>query len=419
MGIYTYKAVDSKGKSVKGEIEADGEADVSTQLAKLGYIPVTIGFKGEKTAPLLEKVFKKTVRKVSVQALIVFTRQFATIIKAAVPMIEGLGVLAEQAEDESLKQVLYSIIHEIEEGYKLSEAMAKHPGAFSSLYVNTVVAGEAGGVLDKVLFKLANVLEDEQETVTSIKTALRYPVMVSIALFLAVFVLSTAVVPNFAKIYSGMGVKLPLPTQIMIIVSNTFMGPWKDSPNILLKFSWYAIIIAVISGFVFFVRFLMNTPLGRLSWDRFKLKMPIFGKTYNKITMLRFASMLNVLYQAGLPILKVLDIVKMTINNVVLEKEIDTIKKEVADGKGVSGGILASKYFPRMVAYMVSIGEKAGALPVMLDALSEYYTMEVRNALKNLTSLIEPLMTAVLGIVVMGMALAIFMPMWNLISVIK
>jgi type II secretory pathway component PulF len=406
MGVYTYKAVDSKGKTVKGELEAKDELEVSTQLAKLGYLPISIGFKGEKQLPLWERFFKKRLKKASSQALIIFTRQFATIIKAAIPIVEGLKVLGEQSEDENLKEALNQIIHDIEEGHKLSEAMVKHPGVFNQLYVNTVVAGEAGGVLDKVLLRLANVLEEEQETKTSIKSALRYPIMVIIALFVAVFVLSGFVVPQFAKIYAGMKVSLPLPTRIMIFISNSFRNYWY-------------ITFPLLIGFFYLFKLLINTPKGRWKWDELKFKTPVIGKIYKKIVMLRFASMLNVLYQTGLPILKTLDIVKITIGNVVLSKEVDNIKKEVADGKGISGGILSSKLFPKMVAYMVSIGEKAGALPAMLDSLCEYYTLEVRTALKNLTSLIEPIMTAVLGVVVMGMALAIFLPMWNLVSVIR
>jgi type II secretory pathway component PulF len=181
---------------------------------------------------------------------------------------------------------------------------------------------------------------------------------------------------------------------------------------------WF-ITFPILGGSFFLLRFLINTPWGRMYWDNFKFRMPIFGKIYNKIVMLRFVSMLNVLYQAGLPILKILDITRITIGNVVLAKEVDNIKKNVADGKGISGGILASKLFPRLVGYMISIGEKAGALSAMLDSLGEYYLLEVRTALRNLTSLIEPVMTAVLGIVVMGMALAIFLPMWNIVSVIR
>ncbi|MFH1771782.1 MAG: type II secretion system F family protein [Candidatus Omnitrophota bacterium] len=405
MGVYTYKATDAKGKTQKGTLEASDELEVSKKIAKMGLTPINIGFKGEKALPLGQRLFKKSARKASPKALIVFSRQFATIVKAAVPILEGLGVLAEQSEDPALKDALHQVIHDVEEGYKLSEAMAKHPGVFSTLYVNTVVAGEAGGVLDKVLIMLANVLEEEEEIKKGISSAMQYPIMVIAALVIAVFVLSVAVVPQFVKMYAGLG-ELPLPTKIMMQVSVAFKDYW-----------W--ITFPSIVGSVFAFMFAINTPKGRVMWDDFKFRAPVFGKIYNKIVMLRFASMLNVLYQAGISILKILDIVKITIGNVVLAKDIEHIKREVADGKGVSGGILSSKLFPRLVGYMISIGEKAGALSAMLESLCEYYTSEVRTSVKNLTGLIEPIMTAVLGIVVMGMALAIFMPMWGLISTIK
>jgi len=402
MGLYSYKAVDSKGKRVEGALEAASESDVSTQLAKLGYMPVSIAFKGDK------RVSKGTGKfaRVNQQSLIVFTRQFATIIKAAVPIIEGLSVLSEQSEDHALQAAVRQVIHDIEEGLKLSEAMAKHPGVFSDLYVSTVVAGEAGGVLDKVLLRLAGVLEEERRTRESIAKALQYPIMVVCALFIATFVLSVAVVPQFAKIYGGMGLALPLPTQIMIIVSK------------LLKDYWFVSFPALF-GILVLAKLAINTPAGRKVWDNIKFRAPVFGQVYTKIVMLRFASMLNVLYQAGLPILKILDIVKITIGNVVLAKEVEGIKKEVADGKGIAGGILSSKLFPKLVGYMIAIGEKSGSLTGMLDSLCDYYTQEVRVAMDGLTALIEPIMTAVLGSVVMGMALAIFLPMWSLIGAMK
>lgn len=406
MGIYTYKVVDSRGKTIKGELEAKDELDLSTQLAKLGYLPISISFKGEKAPPLLARFFRKRFKKVSTQALIVFTRQFATIVKATVPILEGLNVLAEQADDASLKDAVAQVIQDVEGGAKLSEAMAKHPGVFSELYVNTVLAGEAGGALDKVLLRLATVLEEENETRTSIKAALRYPIMVMIALFVAVFILSVFVVPQFTKIYIGMNVTLPLPTRIMMWISVGF------------RKYWY-ILFPALGGLIFAVKTAINIPQGRKLWDTLKFQIPAFGIIYTKIVMLRFASMLNVLYQAGLPILHILDIVKITIGNVILAEEVDSIKREVADGKGVSGGILNSKLFPKLVGYMISIGEKSGSLSTMLDSLCEYYTMEVKTALKNLASLIEPIMTGVLGTVIMGMALAIFLPMWEMISVIK
>ncbi|MCM8800668.1 MAG: type II secretion system F family protein [Candidatus Omnitrophica bacterium] len=405
MPIYIYRAVDSKGKIIKGELEASGEVEVTTQLAKIGYMPISISFKSQKEASLLENLFKKT-KKVRIESLVIFTRQFATIIKAAVPIIEGLGVLAEQADDLALKTALNQVTHDVEGGLSLSLAMAKHPGVFSDLYVNTVIAGESAGVLDKVLLRLAQMLEEDLQTRTNIKSALRYPIMVIIALFVAIFVLSVFVIPQFAKIYMSAGIKLPLPTQIMIFISNAF------------KNYWYITFPSLIFLFVL-CRTFINTKKGRFWWDGQKFKLPIVGKIYIKITMLRFASMLSVLYQAGLPVLKTLDIVGMTIGNAVLTKEIQRIKGDVADGKGISGGVLESKYFPRLVGYMISVGEKSGALSLMLDSLCEYFGLEVRTTIKNLTTMIEPIMTAVLGVVVMGMALAIFLPLWNMIQVFK
>lgn len=405
MPTYIYKAADAAGKLVKGEIQAGGEIEVTTQLAKLGYLPISISFKAEKVKPLREGILKGAP-KVNPQALIIFTRQFATIIKAGIPILEGLGVLTEQAEDPALKKALQQITRDVAGGISLSQAMSKYPRVFSELYVNTVVAGETAGVLENVLLKLSFMLENDYDTRANIMAALRYPIMVVIAMLLAVLILSVFVIPQFAKIYMEAKMKLPLPTQIMIAISN------------LLRFRWY-ILLPATGGILFLLRWYINTPRGRFWWDGLKFKMFLAGKIYTKITMLRFSSMLNVLYQAGLPVLKTMDIVGMTIGNAVLTKEIGKIKQDLADGKGISGAVLSSKYFPRLVGFMISVGEKSGSLPTMLDSLYEYLNIEVKTSVKNLTTSIEPIMTAVLGIVVMGMCLAIFLPLWSMIEVMK
>ncbi len=407
MPVYVYKAVDSQGKMVKGEMAAESEVELTTQLAKLGYLPVNISFKTTASRPKATAggLFKKSQRA-DPQALVIFTRQFATIIKAAVPILEGLGVLAEQTEDVALKEALNQVIRDVEGGSSLSQAMSKHPGVFTELYINTVIAGETAGVLDKVLLRLAQMLENDQETRTNITAALRYPIMVVIALIVAVVVLSVFVIPQFAKIYASAKVSLPLPTQVMIFISNILVHYWH-------------MLITGIAGLFFFLRWYINSAAGRLFWDNAKFQLAIIGKVYTKITMLRFSSMLSVLYQAGLPVLSTLDIVGMTIGNVVLSKEIEAIKHDVADGKGISGAVLNSKFFPRLVGYMIAVGEKSGSLPMMLDSLSEYFNLEVKTVTKNLTTMIEPIMTVVLGTVVTGMAMAIFLPLWNMIQVIK
>lgn len=409
MSIYIYKAVDSKGKVTTGELEAFSETEVSSQLAKSGYLPLSISFKGKKPAAKLaafsSRLFKK-VKKVNPRSLVVFTREFTTIIKAAVPMVEGLGVLAEQTEDRTLKEALNQIVHDIEGGSSLSVAMSKHPGVFSELYINTVMAGESAGVLEKVLLRLSDVLESDQETRTNIQSALLYPVMTIIMLFVAVFVLSAFVIPKFAQVYISAGVVLPLPTQIMILVSK------------LTKDYWY-ISFPVLIGMFFLFYWFINTKSGRFLWDGLKFKFVVIGGVYTKITMLRFASMLGVLYQAGLPVLKTMDIVGATIGNAVLTKEIEAVKRDVADGKGISGAVLNSKFFPRLVGYMISVGEKSGSLPTMLDSLCDYYSLEVKTSVRNLTTLIEPILITILAVVVFIMILAIVLPMWGMIAAFR
>ena len=409
MPIYVYKAVDTQGKLFKGELEADSEVALTTELAKKGYLPISIGFKAKPKEPFYKgsQVFSGgTGGSIDFRALVIFTRQFATIVKAAIPILDGLRVLTDQAEEPNLKRALTQVIREVESGSSLSSALAKHPAIFSELYVNTVVAGESAGILDKVLLRLANMLEKDMETLSNISAALRYPVMVVIALIIAVIVLTVFVIPQFSKMYADANVKLPIPTQIMLIT------------GYILSHYWYAVIIAT-GGMMFVLRMILRTPGGRYLWDSIKFKIPVFGKLYTKMTMLRFAAMLNVLYQAGLPILKTMDIVGSTIGNSVLSAEIEKIKRDVADGKGISGGILNSRFFPRMVGYMISVGEKSGSLSIMLDSLCEFFDLEVKTMVRNLTSLIEPIMTAVLGLVVMVMALSIFLPMWNMVQLFK
>lgn len=412
MPWYTYKAVDNQGHSVKGELEAESEVALTTELAKKGLLPVNIGYKrapaahsaaaGAAAAPGF-----RGAGRAKEESIVIFSRQFATIIKAAVPILEGLNILAQQAEDPVLKKALVQIIRDVEAGSSLSKALARHPNVFSQLYINTVVAGEAAGILDKVLYKLSQVMAEELEQKSNIMTALRYPIMVVAALIVAVIVLSVFVMPQFIKIYGDAHLSLPLPTQIMIAASRA------------LKDLWYVTYPSIVAAALAVRWFVTGTKQGRYLWDGYKFSIPVFGKVYTKITMLRFVSMLNVLYQSGLPVLNTLDIVGMTIGNVVLSREIERIKRDVADGKGISAGILNSRMFPRLVGYMVSVGEKSGQLVAMLDSVYEFYSIEVRASIKNLTTMIEPLMTAVLGTVVGGMALAIFLPLWDLISVVK
>jgi type II secretory pathway component PulF len=317
-----------------------------------------------------------------------------------------LGILSEQTESLTLKDVLKKVMHDIEGGASLSQAISKFPNVFSDLYVNSVVAGEAGGVLDTVLLRLAELMERDSETSANVRGALQYPIITLVAMSIASFILVIFVVPRFASIYGRFKEQLPLPTRVLI------------GANYLIVNYWY-LLIAGAAAFGFLFHRYASTKNGRFQIDLIKLKLPVFGNLFMKVAMGRFSAMLMTLNSSGLPILRSLEIVSVTVGNAVIGREIELLRRSVADGRGISGSILESKVFPPMVGHMISIGETTGALDDMLASVASYYDLEVKSMIKNLTTLIEPIMTAVLGVVVLGMALAIFLPLWNMIQLFK
>jgi type II secretory pathway component PulF len=371
----------------------------------MGFVPISIALETRPALALPPGLIKGR-EKVKPQHLVSFTRQFATIIKAGVPILTGLSALSEQTESSALKGTLTTIAKDVEGGSSLSQALDKHPAIFSELYVNSILAGEAGGVLDKVLLRLAEMLERDAETNANIKAALRYPAMTMIAMVLACLFLVIFVIPNFAGIYARFEAQLPLPTRILIGL------------NQVITHYWYIIVPVVVALGYTFSRYI-NTKRGRWQWDNLKLRLPVFGGLFLKVYMLRFVSMLDTLNESGLPILRTLEIVSTTLGNVVIAREVDLMRHSVADGHGIAGSIMESKIFPPLVAHMISIGEKTGALGDMLRAIENYYDLELRTTVKNLTSMIEPIMTAILAAVVLGIALAIFLPMWNMIQLFR
>ncbi len=403
MPTYKYKVRNAQGKTVTGQLAAGSEMELSARLDKMGLTPLSIS--AEKTGGPKLDLFKPS-QKVKADALVGFTRQFATIVKAGVPIVTGLHVLSEQTESLALRDVLKKVMHDIEGGSSLSQAIDKYPDVFSDLYVNSVVAGEAGGVLDMVLLRLADLMERDAETRANVQGALQYPMMTGIAIVVAVTVMIVFVVPKFAAIYGKMGVELPLPTQNMI------------GASFVASHYWHVIIATCVAAFFLLQRYI-STPRGRLQFDALKLRMPIFGELFLKVAMARFALMLMTLNSSGLPILRSLEIVSTTVGNAVIGREIELLKRSVADGRGISGSILASKIFPPMVGHMVSIGETTGALDDMLGSISNYYDLEIKSLVRRLTTMIEPIMTAITGGIVLLMALAIFLPMWGMMKVMQ
>ncbi len=403
MPTYQYRARNKEGEVITSSLDADSEPQVIAQLEALGNLPITVSLVKKKEEPK----FKFSLGgKIGPKILTVFTRQLATMIRAGVPIIACLNTLMAESENERFKQVLREVKMDIQEGKTLSRALSLHPKVFSQLYTNTVLSGEAGGALDVTLKRLATLLEHEAEIQANIKAATRYPVIVIVGITIAFFVLVTTVVPKFASVFAASKVALPLATRILIGVDYGIRHYW-----------FYIIPSILFLGFGLWKY--IQTEQGKYQWDWLKLKLPIFGPLSTKIAASRFAQTLSTLSRSGLPILKTLDIVGLTIGNVVIGKEINKLSASVTEGKGLAEPLLEGKFFPPLVSHMVAIGEQSGHLDEMLDSLQQHYDQEINSTVKNLTTLIEPVLTVALGVIVLFIALGIFLPMWNLASAVK
>jgi type II secretory pathway component PulF len=398
MPVFSYKAINQNGKTVQEEVEAPNAQVVAEKLEKLGYLPLAIS---TKKAGLLNMTLFESKPKVKTDDIIVFTRQLVTLLKAGVPLLSCLDALSHQTENESVRKIIASLHTDIESGLSFSEALGKHHKVFDGLYINTIRAGELGGALDEVLDRLAELMEHDRETRSRIKSAMRYPLIVVVSITVAFVTLMLLVVPKFIGMFEKIGVDLPLPTRILIGIYTVISQ------------GWYYLIAAGVIMVIAFKQW-VKTESGNLLWDRFKLQAPIFGSLLLKTAMSRFTRMFETLNSSGLPILQTLDIVAKTVGNEVVAKEIEKVSLGIRRGEGIAVPLRQSKLFPPMVIQMISIGEQSGSLDEMLINVSKHYDIEVSYAVKNLTTMIEPILTVALGAIVLFLALAIFLPMWDL-----
>jgi type II secretory pathway component PulF len=403
MATFRYKARDKHGSLFTGSIETTGPDAVAAQLDNLGYIPVSI--EQEKEGVGLYRWLQE-VGRVDPQDLVVFSRQFATLISAGLPFLTIFETLIEQTENKHLKRVLSEVRNDVERGSSLSDAFAKHPRVFSRLYVSMIHAGETGGVLDEILNRLAYLAEHEAKTRAQIKSATRYPKIVLFAIIVAFMVLVTFVVPRFAALYANFNVKLPLPTRILI------------ATNYLIQNHWYWLLGGVVLLIVG-VRWYIHTPAGRLWWDGTKIRLPIFGPIFLKTSLSRFSRVFGMLTSSGLPILQNLEIVSETVGNVVIARVVDNIRDSARQGRGLVEPMRVSRIFPPIVVQMVAVGEETGKIEEMLTKVSDYFDTEVEYSIRNLSTALEPLILTVIGGLILLLALAIFMPWWNLINVFR
>lgn len=403
---YRYKVRDRTGALLEGELDADNVSAVATRLRKEGYIPIEIdrtagtGFKTDLRIPGITD-------RIKLRDLAVFSRQLSTMVHAGLPLIRALGILTEQTESRQLAKIVADIRDDIEAGSSLSASMAKHPKAFDSLYVSMVKAGETGGVLDDVLLRVADTIEKQVALRQKVKSAMTYPIMALSLITVITAAMLIFIVPMFEELYNSLGGTLPLPTRILLMVSK-FIAGWGG----------LVILVVVIGGIVFIVRW-NRTENGKRTMDKVKLRIPILGGIAHKASLARFARTLSVLLRSGVPLLESLDIVGETVNNAVVSDAVADVKEGVRGGESLVAPLAHHSVFPPMVVQMMAVGEDTGALDTMLDKIAEFYEGEVEALVEGLTSLIEPLLILVMGIAVGGMLIALYMPMFNIINMIR
>ncbi len=401
MPSFKYVAKDANGRNVTGKIVSADQLSAIDELRKRKLVIISV-------AEVKESTFKNLSfggKKVKPDDLVIFARQLATMVDAGIPLLQGLDALQDQVTHPYFKSVLVAVRDDIQVGNSLSAAFGKHPNVFDTLFVSMVKAGEAGGMLSAILDRVASYMEKSLKLERKIKGAMVYPaVVVSMALIITVALL-TKVVPTFVGIFESLGGDLPTPTKILIGISNAlrFYFLWIVGGAILIYF-----------GFTFY----SQTEGGGVVVDRVKLKLPVFGELIRKVSISRFSRTLATLTQSGVPILASLDIVGKTCGNKVLEIAVNNVKNNVREGENIAAPLIKSGVFPSMVTRMISVGEKTGELEKMLAKIADFYDDQVDTAVSSLTSLIEPLIIAFLGIVVGGIVVALFLPIIKLTTMI-
>jgi type IV pilus assembly protein PilC len=401
---FQYQVRDKTGKIVSGTIDAESQAAVAQKLTSMGYATVSIsqanaGMKTELRIPGFGG-------KVKLKDLAIMSRQFATMINSGLSLLRALNILSEQTPNKKLAQVLAQVRNDVETGNPLSGALAEHPAIFPPLMINMIRAGEVGGFLDGVLIQIAENYEAEVKLKGKIKSAMTYPVVVFVMAMLAVTGMLLFIVPVFAKMFEGLGAKLPLPTQILVNMSH------------LLK-TFFPILIIGLIVFVVVWRKIKHKESVRDKIDPLKLRMPVFGALFQKIALSRFTRNFGTMLHAGVPILQSLDIVAETSGNMVVAHAVRDVQESVRNGESLTAPLTQHKVFPPMVVQMMAVGEDTGALDEMLHKISEFYDQEVEATTEALTSLIEPLMIAFLGGVVGAMIIAMYMPIFKIFDLIK
>ena len=402
MNSYQYTAKDRSGQSVNGVVDAVSEAEAADILHKKELIVISV-------TPIKAKSEKSTSskdKKVKTDDLVIFSRQLATMIDAGIPLVHALGILSEQTEAKGLKDIVAVVRRDIEAGMSFSDALSKHNKVFSELFINMARAGESSGMLDEVLDRLATYLEKSAALNRKIGSSLVYPAVVVTMAVLITGVLLLKVVPTFKGIFESLGGTLPLPTQVLIFTS-----------DILRQYFLYLVGAIVVISFIF--KRYVSTEAGRYQFDRKKLDIPVMGVLFRKVAVAKFARTFSTLVKSGVSILNALEIVSKTSGNKVIEKAILECQKSVREGEPISKPLSKSGVFPLMVCRMIGVGEQTGQLEKMLTKIADFYDEQVDASAAALTSLIEPLVIAFLGIVIGGIVISLFLPIFKISQLIS
>jgi len=399
MPAFTYTARALNGDLRTATIEAPNRDEVVAQLRRQRLNVVKID---EAAA-----VKKKKGGKIKMRDIVIFTRQFSTMINAGLPLVQALDILAKQSENPALKDVTHAVVFDVESGHTVADALGKHPKAFSELYVNMVAAGEAGGILDTILMRLATFMEKNDALVRKVKGAMIYPGVISAVAFIAISVLLIFVIPVFKKMFGDVGLPLPLPTRVVIAMSNFLRGIG-------------GVVTVVVAFFVvYFTKKYYATNGGKLVIDKLMLKAPVLGDVLRKSAVSRFTRTLGTLIGSGVSILDGLEITAKTAGNRVISDAIMDSRTSIAGGETISAPLQKSNVFPPMVISMIAVGEQTGGLDEMLSKIADFYDEEVDAAVSNLLSLMEPVMIVFLGIVVGGMVVAMYLPIFDMINAVQ
>ena len=400
MPAFTYTARALNGDLKTATIDAPNRDDVVTQLRRQRLNVVKID-----EAKEVQK--KKKGGKITMRDVVIFTRQFSTMINAGLPLVQALDILAKQSENPALKDVTLAVVFDVESGHTVADALRKHPKAFTDLYVNMVAAGEAGGILDTILMRLATFMEKNDALVRKVKGAMIYPGVISSVAFIAISVLLIFVIPVFKKMFGDVGLPLPLPTRVVIAMSEFLRGIGG------------VLSVAVVIAGVFLLKKYYATNNGKLAIDKLMLKAPVLGDVLRKSAVSRFTRTLGTLIGSGVSILDGLEITAKTAGNRVISDAIMESRTSIAGGETISAPLQKSNVFPPMVISMIAVGEQTGGLDEMLSKIADFYDEEVDAAVSNLLSLMEPVMIVFLGVVVGGMVVAMYLPIFDMINAVQ